>query len=94
MTLERSELTVKPGTGTDFVAVMRTQANALLLSVPGCTAVEVGQGVEHPDKILILVEWDSLAAHGEFHKRPAYAEFRALIGPFVLTGAMEHFDMA
>ena len=91
MLLERSELTAKPGTEQDFHAALSGRATAILNSVPGVLSVQIGRGVENPGKFIMLVGWASMEAHTAYRALPQSTELRALMGPFVAGGAMEHF---
>ena len=91
MILERAEIIAKPGTIKEFLAVIGGKGAALLRGVPGCLGVRVGGGVENPDKLLLLVDWESLEAHEAFKKMPEYAELGKMLGPFAAGGGAEHF---
>jgi heme-degrading monooxygenase HmoA len=93
MILERAEISVKPGMAAGLLAALRGQGLALLRGIPGCLSARAGGGVETPDKVLLLVEWESLAAHEAFKKMPEYGALNALFGPFAAGGAVEHFTM-
>jgi heme-degrading monooxygenase HmoA len=93
MILERAEITAKPGQAAGLLGALREQGLALLRGIPGCHGAGAGTGVENPDKVILLVEWDSLAAHEAFKKMPEYAVLGGLFGPFAAGGAVEHFDM-
>ena len=92
--LERAEITAKPGQAGNILSALQNQGLALLRSIPGCHSAEAGIGIESPDKILLLVEWDSLSAHDAFKKMPEYATLGSLFGAHAAGGSVEHFDMA
>jgi heme-degrading monooxygenase HmoA len=93
MLLERAEVLINEGSEAGFAACMAARGTALLASVPGVISVQQGQGVESPSKFLLLIHWESLEAHTEFNKSPAFAEFMKLIEPYFAGGGMEHFQM-
>jgi len=93
MLLERAELLAREGAETAMLEMMTDRGVSLLTAVPGVRAVTLGRGVENPDKFLLLVEWESLAAHEAFSRSPVSDVFRALITPLSRGGAMEHFEM-
>lgn len=93
MVLERAELIARDGMREEFLAVLRDQGAVLLRAIPGCRGVRVGGGVENPQKILLLVDWESLEAHDAFKQMPEYIELAKLMGPFAAGGAAEHFDI-
>ena len=93
MLLERAELQIREGMEHEFSAAMKSSGLALLASVPGVKSVQLGRGVENPQKFMLLVEWDTMDAHTAFKSSPTMAEFRSLLKPFSTGGAMEHFNM-
>jgi heme-degrading monooxygenase HmoA len=93
MLLERAEILVREGMEKDFAAAMKERGIALLASTQGVESVNLGRGVESPDKFMLLVEWESMEAHIAFTKGPSFTIFREVIGPFSRGGSMEHFDM-
>ena len=93
MLLERAELLAREGGEVAMLEMMTDRCLPLLAAVPGVRSVTLGRGVENPDKFLLLVEWDSLAAHEAFSRSPVSDVFRALITPLSRGGAMEHFEM-
>ncbi len=93
MILERAEITAKPGMAGEILTALREKGLPLLRGIPGCHGAEAGGGVESPDKVLLLVEWNSLAAHDAFKKMPEYAVLGGMFGAFAAGGSVEHFDM-
>ena len=93
MLVERSELLIKDGLEEEFATTMRERGNPLLRDIPGVVSVEMGRGVENPDKFVLLVAWESMDSHDAFRTNPNYTPFRQLLGPYVKGGAMEHFNM-
>ena len=93
MLLERAELQIREGMEQEFSAAMKSSGLALLASVPGVKSVQLGRGVENPQKFMLLVEWDAMDSHAAFKSSPAMTEFRSLLKPFSAGGAMEHFNM-
>jgi heme-degrading monooxygenase HmoA len=93
MLVERAEMLIKEGSENQFWAAMRTSGLSILKNAPGVNMVKLGQGVENPSKFMLLVEWESIDAHTAFTKMPIFAEFRALLAPYTVGGAMEHFTM-
>jgi heme-degrading monooxygenase HmoA len=93
MLVERSELTVKPGAEDEFHTVITEKGVPLLRSVEGVLSVQVGRGVENPGKFMLLVGWQSMAAHTAYGGTPKSIELRGLMRPYVAGGAMEHFEV-
>ena len=94
MLVERSELMIKPGLEDEFDAAVAEKAVTVLKGVEGVLSVQVGRGIENPDKFMLLVGWQSLDAHKAYGDTPASQEVRAIMGPYLAGGAMEHFELA
>jgi heme-degrading monooxygenase HmoA len=91
--IERSELTAKPGMEDDFQVALLERGVPLLRGVDGVVSVQFGKGVENPSKFMLLVGWESMDAHVAYGSTPEANELRALMGPFLVGGAMEHFEV-
>ena len=94
MILERVEITAKEGMAPALLEAIRTKGTGLLSAVPGCQAVRSGGGVENPDKVILLVVWESLGAHEAFKKTPDYVTLAQMLFPFAAGAAAEHFGLA
>jgi len=92
MVLEVALIDVLPGQEAQFTAAYR-DAREILATTPGCQGVRMTQGVESPSRFVLLVEWDSIAAHtGNFRATERFTAWRALIGPFFAQPpVVEHF---
>lgn len=77
----------------DAFAEAYAQGRPLLVATPGCRSVRMTRGVESPSRFVLLVEWDSVAAHEEnFRASDRFPAWRALIGPyFAAPPVVEHF---
>ncbi|WP_373080824.1 antibiotic biosynthesis monooxygenase [Zhongshania sp.] len=93
MIIERAEISLKEGSEGAFAGAMKSRGSALLAAAAGCHSVKVGRGVESPSKFILVLEWDSVEAHISFTKTPGYAAFIELIGAFVESVDMQHFDI-
>lgn len=92
MTLEVALLDVQPGAEQGFTTAYR-QAHELLASSAGLRSIRMTQGVETPTRFVLLVEWDSVAAHEEFRASERFGQWRGLIGPhFSCPPHVEHFE--
>jgi len=82
MILEAAPLSVKPGQSQAFEAAFR-QAQAIIASMPGYRSHALQRCLEREGQYLLLVRWDSVAAHEEgFRKSPQYQEWRKLLHHF------------
>lgn len=94
MVLERVEITIKDGMAEALLAALREQGLPLLLGIEGCHAARAGGGVENPGKVILLVDWTSLAAHEAFKKLPEYMTLATMLFPFVASATAEHFTIS
>ncbi|WP_229400105.1 antibiotic biosynthesis monooxygenase family protein [Micromonospora okii] len=92
MVLEVALIDVTPGHEDDFAAAY-ARGHAILAGTPGCRSVRMTRGVESPSRFVLLVEWDSVAAHEEnFRATERFQQWRELIGPhFAGPPRVEHF---
>ena len=93
MVLEVAVLDIRPGSEDAFLGAYR-QARDLVASTPGCRSVRMTQGIETPQRFVLLVEWDSVAAHEQnFRGTDRFPRWRAAIGPhFASPPVVEHFS--
>ncbi|HEV7209316.1 MAG TPA: antibiotic biosynthesis monooxygenase family protein [Mycobacteriales bacterium] len=89
---EHALLFVRPGQEADFEVAM-SQARQVLGASPGCRSVRVLRGEESPSTYLLLVDWDSRAAHTDtFRNSAAFTRWRELVGRFwEPMPTVEHF---
>lgn len=92
MVLEVALIDVLPGHEEEFQAAY-AQGRPILAGTPGCRSVRMTRGIESPSRFVLLVEWDSVAAHEhEFRGTDRFDQWRALIGPhFASPPVVEHF---
>ncbi len=94
MDLEVAMLQVKDGNSQGLIRAMAEGGTAGLLAAPGCRSVKVLPGVENPETVLFLVEWDSAEAHAAAKNSPGFAKFIEYASPFFGGGgSMQHFRM-
>jgi len=93
MVLEVGLIEVQPGREADFTAAY-ARARTVLAGTAGCRSVRMTRGVESPSRFVLLVEWDSVAAHlDNFRATERFTAWRALIGPyFQAPPVVEHFQ--
>jgi heme-degrading monooxygenase HmoA len=92
MVLEVAQIEVTAGRENEFAAAY-AEGHKVLIDTPGCQSVRMTRGVESPSRFVLLVEWDSVAAHEEnFRGTERFVTWRALIGPFFAAPpVVEHF---
>ena len=82
MILEAARLNVRPGTAEQFEAAFG-RAQQIIASMPGYLSHELHRCIEVDGEYLLLVRWESVAAHEEgFRKSPRYQEWKALLHHF------------
>lgn len=84
MVLERAEIVVGEDNIEELIALLETRALALTDGFNGCRTFRALRGLEHPNSIMFLVEWDSVEAHHASRQDPAHIEFRNLVLPYCL----------
>ena len=95
MDLEVAILPAKGGDSAGLIKAMAEGGSAGLLAAPGCRSVKVLPGVENPGTVLLLIEWDSVAAHEAAKTSPGFARFVEAARPFFGEGgSMQHFSLA
>jgi heme-degrading monooxygenase HmoA len=90
--VEIATIEVQPGAEDDFVAAY-AEARPLVAQTPGCLSMRMTRGVESPSRFVLIVEWETLAAHTEnFRASDRFPRWRALIGPhFASPPHVEHY---
>jgi heme-degrading monooxygenase HmoA len=82
MILEVASLQVKTGQSEAFESAFR-EAQAIIASMPGYRSHELQRCIEREGQYLLLVRWDSVAAHEEgFRKSPRYNAWKKLLHHF------------
>ena len=91
MVLEVALIDVTSGAEQAFTDAY-AQAKELVAATPGFRSLRMTQGIETPTRFVLLVEWDSVAAHQVFRDSEGFGQWRALIGPhFAGPPQVEHF---
>jgi heme-degrading monooxygenase HmoA len=82
MILEAAPLQVKAGESSAFEAAFR-EAQGIISTMPGYRSHELQRCLEREGHYLLLVRWDSVAAHEEgFRRSPQYEQWRKLLHHF------------
>lgn len=94
MVLEIANLEIKEGQNADFEAALE-KAQQVINQSGGYIGHEFQQCMEHPQKYVLLIRWESLEAHEEgFRKSELFKEWRGLIGGFFASAPyVEHYEM-
>ena len=93
MDLEIAIVAAKDGNAAGLIDAMTNGGGcAALESAPGCRSARVLPGVENPENVLFLVEWDSVEAHNAAKQSEGFQRFLQIAGPFFGgSGSMQHF---
>lgn len=92
MTLEIAIIDVTEGEKEAFVESFG-RGRAVVAGSEGCRALRMTRGVESPSRFVLLVEWESLAAHEAFRASDRFGTWRGHIGPhFAAPPVVEHFE--
>ena len=83
MVLERAEIFIKEGMMDAFLEVLNGEAIPLCSKYTGIISFRALRGVEEPNSVMFLAEWQSIEAHLVSRPEPAHAKFRELVLPFV-----------
>lgn len=93
MVLEVAEIRVAPGQEDAFKEAYRSAREFVKVS-PGLRSMRMTQGVETPDRFVLLIEWDSVQAHEQgFRETDRFPKWREAISPyFAKPPLVEHFE--
>ena len=81
------------GPQVDAFEAAFAEAQALISAMPGYQFHRLQRCLEKPSQYVLLVGWDTLEDHTVgFRQPPAFADWRAIIGPFFAQPPhVEHF---
>jgi heme-degrading monooxygenase HmoA len=93
MILELADIRIQPGKQAEFDAAIERGVRTVIARAQGVRGFSVHKGVESPERYVLQVQWDTLEAHTVgFRESPAFAEWRAIVGPFFAQPpVVEHF---
>jgi heme-degrading monooxygenase HmoA len=95
MIVEIADIRVRPEDKAAFTEAI-TRAGATVLSkATGYRGHTILACQETPGRFVLRVDWETLEAHTVgFRQSPAFADWRAIIGPFFAQPPhVEHFDV-
>jgi heme-degrading monooxygenase HmoA len=93
--LEVAILNLRPGSARAFEKAFG-EAAPIIAASPGYQRHELRRCLEHAERYLLLVWWDTLESHTRgFRKSPGYQRWRALLHPFYDPfPSVEHYVLA
>ena len=82
MILEHAVLNVRPSDTEAFQKAF-AQAQSIIASMPGCLSHELHRCIEHDNRYLLLVRWQTLEDHTKgFRESPQYQAWKSLLHHF------------
>ena len=82
MILEAVPLNVTPGQEQEFESAFE-RAQAIVSASPGYLSHQLQKCLEHENRYLLLIRWETLEAHTEgFRGSPEFQEWKALLHHF------------
>ena len=92
MIIEHALLSVTPGRAAEFEASIATSL-PIIESAPACFGAEVRRQHENESVYLLLIRWESVAAHMAFRASPLFAQWREWTHPFYAEPpSVTHFN--
>lgn len=95
MILEIADIRIQPGRQQAFDEAILRGLGTVISRAKGFRGYKVNQGVESPERYVLMIFWDTLEDHTVgFRNSPLFAEWRAIVGPFFAAPpVVEHFTL-
>ena len=95
MIIEHADIRIQPGQQAAFEEAIGRALATVASKAKGFRSAKVLGGIESPERFILMIEWYSVEDHTEgFRGSPAFAEWRAIIGPFFASPpVVEHFNL-
>ncbi len=95
MILEHVDIRIQPGQQAAFDEAILRGVNTVIAHAKGFRGFKVNKCIESPERYILMLFWDSVDDHMvSFRQSPAFAEWRAIVGPFFASPpVMEHFNL-
>lgn len=91
MNLQHAILQIRPGQADLFEAAWE-EAKPVLARQPGCLNVSLHRSLEHSERYLLLVAWETVAAHLEFWESADHGRWDGLLhGFYELEPTVDHY---
>ena len=93
MILEHADIRIAPGQQAAFEEAIQRGVTSVISRAAGFLGYSVHKGIESPERFVLQIRWETLEDHTVgFRQGPLFAEWRAIIGPFLAAPPMvEHF---
>lgn len=95
MILEHADIRIDPAQATAFEEAIGRGASTVIAQAKGFKGYKVNRSIESPGRYILMIYWDTLEDHTVgFRESPAFAEWRAIVGPFfVQAPVVEHLEL-
>ena len=95
MILELVDIRIQPGQQAAFDEAIQRGVETVIAKAKGFEGYKVNRGIESPERYVLQIFWTTLENHTvDFRESPAFAEWRAIVGPFFAQPPMvEHFEL-
>lgn len=94
MILEVVDLRIRPEQRAEFEAAVQRGLSTVISKARGYCKSQLHAGIDSADRYLLHIWWETLENHTvDFRQSPAFAEWRAIVGPFFASPPqVEHFN--
>jgi quinol monooxygenase YgiN len=95
MILELADIRIHAGQQAAFDEAITRGVTTVIAKAPGFQGYRVHKGIESPDRYILQIVWGMMEDHMVgFRQSPAFAEWRAIVGPFFASPpVVEHFEL-
>lgn len=95
MILELADIRISPGKQAEFDTAIIKGIETVASKAKGFRGYKVNQGIESPERYVLMIFWDTLENHTvDFRGSAGFAEWRAIVGPFFAEPPkVEHFTL-
>ncbi len=95
MILELVDIRIAPGQQAAFDEAIARGVATVASKAKGFQGYSIHKGIESPERYVLQICWDTLEDHTVgFRQSPAFAEWRAIVGPFFAAPpTVEHFSL-
>jgi len=95
MILELADIRIHRGQQSAFDEAIRRGLDTVISKARGFRGYKVNQGIESPERYLLMIFWETLENHTvDFRGSAAFSDWRAIVGPFFAQPPqVEHFTL-
>jgi len=95
MILEHADIRIAPGQQAAFDEAIVRGITSVISKAQGFRGWKVNRGVEHPERYLLMIFWDTLEDHTVgFRQSELFPQWRAIVAPFFAEPPLvEHFEL-